>query len=107
MIVTRGRSIFPRRVEEAIYRHPSVAEAIVIGIRDGAHGEIAKAFIALKPGASPLTLGELAAFLEGQLAPHEMPAALETRAELPKTSVGKLSKKDLLAEEAAKRRGPL
>jgi long-chain acyl-CoA synthetase len=105
MIKTRGGSIFPRRIEEALYRHPAVAEAMVIGASDGAGSEIAKAFIALKPGAPPVTPDALAAFLEDKLAPDEVPGAIEIRAALPKTAIGKLSKKDLLAEEAAKRRG--
>jgi long-chain acyl-CoA synthetase len=103
MIRTRGGSIFPRRVEEAIYRHPAVAEAMVVGIPGGEESEIATAFVALKPGSPPVTLDALTAFLEGKLAPQEMPAALEIRAALPKTAIGKLSKKDLLAAEAAKR----
>jgi long-chain acyl-CoA synthetase len=76
---------------------------MVVGIPGGEESEIATAFVALKPGSPPVTLDALTAFLEGKLAPQEMPAALEIRAALPKTAIGKLSKKDLLAAEATKR----
>jgi long-chain acyl-CoA synthetase len=79
-----------------------VAEVSVIGIQDEYRGQSPKAFIALKPGAAPFTLAELQAFLKDKLGKHEMVQALDIRAELPKTPVGKLSKKELYAEEADK-----
>ena len=82
--------------------HPSVAEVCVIGIPDEYRGQSPKAFVALKPGAQPFTLKELQAFLQDKLGKHEMVQVLEIRAELPKTAVGKLSKKDLIDEEARK-----
>jgi long-chain acyl-CoA synthetase len=103
-IASAGQVIFPRRIEEAIHRHSSVAEVAVIGVPDRDRGQIAKAFVVLKPGAEPLTLAALSAFLTDKLSAAEMPAALEIRGELPKTAIGKLSKKDLLAEELASRR---
>ncbi len=102
MILSGGFNVFPRIVEEAIYEHPAVAEATVIGVPDPYRGQAAKAFIALKPGQR-LTFEELKAFLADKLGRHEMPAEMELRASLPKTPVGKLSKKELLAEELAKR----
>ena len=74
----------------------------VIGIPDAYRGQSAKAFIAMKPGAAPVTFDELKAFLADKLAKYEMPAQMEIRASLPKTPVGKLSKKELVAEELAK-----
>ena len=65
---------------------------------------LTKAFVKLKEGAPPLTLDALKAFLAERLGKHEMVQALELRAELPKTPVGKLSKKELYAEEEARRR---
>jgi long-chain acyl-CoA synthetase len=103
MILSGGYNVFPRNIEEAIYEHPSVAEVTVIGIPDDYRGQSAKAFIALKPGSTPFGLEELKAFLADKLAKYEMPTALEFRAALPKTPVGKLSKKELIAEELAKR----
>jgi long-chain acyl-CoA synthetase len=81
-----------------------VAEVIVIGVLDSYRGEAAKAFVRLKPGAAVFSLDELRAFLADKLGKHEMPAHLELRDELPKTSVGKLSKKELVAEERQKAR---
>lgn len=99
MILCGGYNVYPRVIEEAIYEHPSVAEVCVIGIRDAYRGESPKAFITLKPGAEPFTLEELKTFLKRRLGKHEMVQAMEIRAQLPKTPVGKLSKKDLYQEE--------
>ena len=103
MILSGGFNVFPRNIEEAIYEHPAVAEVTVIGIPDAYRGQSAKAFIALKPGAPQFTFEELKAFLADKLAKYEMPVEMEIRANLPKTPVGKLSKKELVAEELAKR----
>ena len=65
--------------------------------------EAAKAFIQLKPNKERLTLEELRAFLADKLGRHELPAALEFRDALPRTAVGKLSKKELIAEERQRR----
>ena len=102
MIISGGFNVYPRHIEEAIYEHPSVAEVTVIGVPDSYRGEAAKAFVALKPGAKEFSLDELRAFLADKVAKYEQPAHLEFRAELPKTAVGKLSKKELVAEEKAK-----
>lgn len=102
MIVSGGFNVYPRAVEEAIYEHPAVAEAVVIGVPDAYRGEAAKTFVKLKPGATLFTLDELRAFLADKLGRHEMPAHLEFRDALPRTAVGKLSKKELVAEERAK-----
>ncbi len=59
MIISGGFNVYPRAVEEAIYEHPAVAEAIVIGVPDRYRGEAAKAFVTLKPGAAPFTLDAL------------------------------------------------
>ncbi len=99
MIISGGFNVYPRTIEEAIYEHPAVAEVIVIGVRDAYRGEAAKAFVQLKAGAKPFTLDELRAFLADKLGRHEMPTHLEFRDALPKTAVGKLSKKELIAEE--------
>jgi long-chain acyl-CoA synthetase len=102
MILSGGFNVYPRAIEEAIYEHPDVEEAIVAGVPDGYRGEAAKAYVKLKSGAAPLTLDALRAFLADKLGRHEMPAALEIRESLPRTSVGKLSKKELVEEERRK-----
>jgi len=103
MLLCGGYNVYPRVLEEAVYEHPSVAEVCVIGIPDEYRGQSPKAFVKLKEGAPELTLDALKSFLKDRLGKHEMIGALEIRAELPKTPVGKLSKKDLVDEEARKR----
>jgi long-chain acyl-CoA synthetase len=102
MILSGGFNVYPSAIEEATYEHPAVAEVIVIGVPDAYRGEAAKAFVRLKPGATAFTLDELRAFLADKLGRHEMPAHLEFRDALPRTAVGKLSKKELMAEERLK-----
>ena len=102
MLLCSGFNVYPRNLEEAIYEHPAVEEVCVIGIKDEYRGQSPKAFVKLKAGAAPFTLPELQAFLKDKLGKHEMVQALDIRAELPKTPVGKLSKKELYEEEARK-----
>ncbi len=96
MITSGGFNVYPRIIEEAVFEHPAVEEVTVVGIPDDYRGEAAKAFIKLKAGQSEFSLEELRAFLEDKLGKHELPGAIEFRPELPKTLVGKLSKKKLL-----------
>ena len=103
MLLCSGYNVYPRIIEEAIYAHPAVAEVCVIGIPDTYRGQSPKAFITLKAGAAAFTLDELKTFLRDRIGKHEMVGAMEIRAELPKTPVGKLSKKTLVDEEAARR----
>jgi long-chain acyl-CoA synthetase len=95
MIISGGFNVYPQMIEQAIYEHPSVQEVIVIGIADDYRGEAAKAFVKLRTGANPFTLEELKGFLAGKLGKHEIPAALDFVDELPRTSVGKLSRHEL------------
>ncbi|MGB9115781.1 dicarboxylate--CoA ligase PimA [Bradyrhizobium sp.] len=95
MIISGGFNVYPQMIEQAIYEHPAVQEAIVIGIPDDYRGEAAKAFVKLRAGAGPFTLDELKAFLTGKLGKHEIPAALDFVDELPRTPVGKLSRHEL------------
>jgi long-chain acyl-CoA synthetase len=102
MIISGGFNVYPNMIESAIYEHPDVEEAIVIGIPDEYRGEAAKAFLKLKAGAAPLSLDSLRAFLTDKLGKHELPAALELRDELPKSAVGKLLANVLADEERAR-----
>jgi long-chain acyl-CoA synthetase len=102
MIISGGFNVFPRNIEEAIYENPDVIEVTVIGVPDEYRGQSAKAFVVLRKGAS-WDLEAMQAFLADKLGHHEMPKELELRDELPKTAVGKLSKKELYEEEEAKR----
>jgi len=103
MLLCGGYNVYPRVIEEAIYEHPAVEEVCVIGIPDEYRGQSPMAFVKLKQGAAAISLDELKSFLKDRIGKHEMVQALEIRAELPKTAVGKLSKKELVDEEARKR----
>jgi long-chain acyl-CoA synthetase len=103
MLLCGGFNVYPRNIEEAIYQHPSVEEVSVIGVPDAYRGETPKAFVKVKAGASAPTFEEMKAFLKDRLGKHEMIGALEIRDELPKTPVGKISKKDLRASDAQAR----
>ena len=103
MLLCGGYNVYPRNIEEAIYQHPSVAECCVIGVPDTYRGQSPKAFVALKPGSAAITLDEMKSFLKSRLGKHEMISEFELRDALPRTQVGKLSKKDLVDEEARKR----
>jgi long-chain acyl-CoA synthetase len=103
LIICSGYNVYPRRIEEAIYEHPAVEEATVIGINDGYRGEAPKAFIKLKAGATA-TEADIRKHLESKISKIEMPAEIEFRDALPKTLIGKLSKKELKAEEEQRRK---
>lgn len=99
LILCGGYNVYPRTVEEAIYLHPAVEEVVVAGLPDPYRGQTVKAYIKLAEGEA-LGEDELRRFLADKLSPIEMPKLVEFRESLPKTMIGKLSRKDLLAEEA-------
>jgi long-chain acyl-CoA synthetase len=100
MIAVSGFKVFPSQIEAILYRHETVKEALVIGIPDPYAGERPKAFVTLhSPGE---TEEGLLTWLNGQLGKHERVVAVEIRETLPKTMIGKLSRKELQAEERAK-----
>ncbi|MFG1478045.1 AMP-binding protein [Xanthobacter sp. V4C-4] len=101
MIISSGFNVYPAAVENAIYEHPAVEEVIVIGVPDSYRGQSAKAYVKLKAGAAPFSLDELTRFLADRLGRHEMPRAVEFRDALPRSPVGKLLPKVLMAEVAA------
>ena len=104
LILCSGYNVYPRMVEEAIYLHPAVAEVTVIGVDDDYRGQSPKAFVKLKEGEK-ITEDEMKTFLADKLSKIEMPSRIEFRLELPKTIIGKLSKKELVAEEVEKHKG--
>jgi long-chain acyl-CoA synthetase len=99
MIISGGFNVYPQVIEQAVYEHPQVEEAAVIGVPHPYRGEAAKVFVKLKDGAPGFTLDELQVFLADKIGRHEMPAALEIRDRLPRTPVGKLSKVELRDDE--------
>jgi len=102
IVIASGYKIYPRKVEEEIYRHPAVEEAVAGGVPDKYRGETLKVWIKLHEGQT-LTAEALTEFLKDKLSPIELPKLIEFRDKpLPKTLIGKLSRKDLIAEDIAK-----
>ncbi len=97
LIKPGGFQVWPREVEEAIMSHPKVLEVGVGGIPDPQRGETVKAWIVVKPGET-LTDAELKAFCKEHLAPYKVPTHYEFRAELPKTTVGKILRRELVRQ---------
>lgn len=101
LIISGGYNVYPRVVEEALYKHPAVLEAVVIGIPDAKRGQVPKAYVKLQEHVQ-VTEEEIQAFLAEHLSVVERPKKIEFRDVLPKTVVGKLSRKELVAEEQGK-----
>jgi long-chain acyl-CoA synthetase len=103
LILVGGYNVYPRNIEEAIYTHPAVAECIVAGVPDRMRGEAVWAWVKAKDGQA-LSESDLRSYLQGRLSPIEMPKKVIVREEpLPKTAVGKLSKRDLLEQEGIRK----
>jgi long-chain acyl-CoA synthetase len=101
MIKTSGENVYPREVEEVLFRHPKVKEAVVAGLPDQFLGEKIKAYVVLKEGESG-TEEEILAFCREHLAKFKVPRVVEFRKELPKTMIGKVLRRVLLEEELKK-----
>ncbi|CDO01692.1 Long-chain-fatty-acid--CoA ligase [Oceanobacillus picturae] len=103
MIIAGGYNIYPREVEEVLYEHEGIQEAVVAGVPDAYRGETVKAYIVLKTG-STLNEEELNRFCRKHLAAYKVPKIYEFRTELPKTAVGKILRRSLVNEEKEKRK---
>ncbi len=102
MINASGFKVLPREVEEVLFMHPKVLEAVVAGIPHPERGDdTVKAYIVPKPGEPP-TVEEIRAFCKLHLAAYKVPREVEFRDELPKTAVGKVLRRILVEEERAK-----
>lgn len=101
MIIAGGFNIYPREVDEVLYQHPKVAEAVTIGVPDAYRGETVKVFIVLKPEFKA-TDKEIIDFCKTKLAPYKVPKLVEFRESIPKSAVGKILRKILRDEEMAK-----
>jgi long-chain acyl-CoA synthetase len=102
MIIVGGLKVLPRDVEEVLFMHPQVQDAVVVGIPHPERGdESVKAYIVPKPGEHP-TLEEIRTFCHQYLAPYKVPREVEYRSTLPKTLVGKVLRRVLVEEERAK-----
>src|SRR5215208_911567 len=98
MIVASGYNVYPREIEEVLFEHDAVAEAVAIGVQDEYRGETVKAFVVTRSGASA-TEEEILDFCKERLAAYKSPKAVEFREELPKSAVGKLLRRVLADEE--------
>jgi long-chain acyl-CoA synthetase len=105
MINVSGFKVYPREVEEVLYQHEEVVEAVAVGVPDEYRGETVKAFVVRKPG-STVTEEELVSYCKENLAPYKVPKLLEFRDELPKSAVGKLLRRVLADEEREKAGAP-
>ena len=94
LILAGGYNVYPREIDEVLYEHPGVREAVVVGVPDAYRGETVKAFIVPDPGAE-LTEEELIGFCRERLAAYKVPKSIEFRETLPKTPVGKISRMEL------------
>jgi len=104
MIIAGGYNIYPREIDEVLYQHPKVADAVAVGLTDAYRGETIKAYVVLKPGETA-DADEIITFCRERLAAYKAPKAVEFRAELPKSTVGKILRKVLRTEEEAKQKG--
>ena len=100
LIISSGFNVYPRTIEEALLANQAVEEANVIGVPDTYRGEAAVAFVKLKDGQS-ISEGELKKFIGDSLNKLEMPREIIFKDQLPKTLIGKLSKKELRDEYKA------
>ena len=104
MIIASGFKVLPRDVEEVLFMHPKVLEAVVAGIPNPQRGDdTVKAYIVAQPGQQP-TVEEIREFCGLHLAPYKVPREVEFRTELPKTAVGKVLRRVLVEEEKAKQK---
>ncbi len=101
MIIAGGYNIYPREVEEVLYEHEAVQEAVVVGVPDPYRGETVKAFIVKKQG-SGITEEELNEYCRKKMAAYKVPRIYEFRDDLPKTAVGKILRRTLVEEEKRK-----
>jgi long-chain acyl-CoA synthetase len=102
MIIAGGYNIYPREIDEVLFQHSKVQEAVCVGIDDQYRGETVKAYVVLKPGEKA-TEEEIISFCRGKLAAYKAPKMVEFRESLPKSAIGKILRKILRQEEMAKK----
>ncbi len=109
IILCSGYNVYPREVEEVLYLHPAVQEAAAVGVPDPYRGESVKAYVVLKPAATA-TAEEIIAFCKRELAPYKVPRQVSFEKDLPKTTIGKVLRRELkdraLAEAKAASKAP-
>jgi long-chain acyl-CoA synthetase len=103
MIIAGGYNIYPREIDEVLYEHPKVQEACAVGVPDEYRGETVKVFIVPKPGET-ITEEEIITYCKEKLAKYKVPKLVELRDSLPKSTVGKVLRKELRAQEIEKQK---
>ena len=101
MIITGGMNVYPRDVEEPLYQHPKIKEAVAVGLPDERWGEAVKVYIVLRDGQTA-TEQEIIDYCQARMARYKVPKYVEFRRELPKSMVGKVLRRQLIAEEHAR-----
>jgi long-chain acyl-CoA synthetase len=101
MIITGGMNVYPRDVEEPLYQHPKIKEAVAVGLPDERWGEAVKVYIVLRDGQTA-TEQEIIDYCHARMARYKVPKFVEFRSELPKSMVGKVLRRQLIAEEQAR-----
>ena len=94
LIQSKGETIFPRDVEEVLYEHPAVLEAVVVGITAGDNGQVVKAYVVPRPGRE-LAEGALKEWCERRLPTSAIPQSFELRDRLPKSFIGQVVRREL------------
>ena len=102
MAIIGGYNVYPREIDEVLYEHPKVREAVAVGVPHPTRGEIIKAYVVPEPGQT-LEQAEVTAWCRERLAAYKVPRRVEFREELPKTLVGKVLRRALREEETAAR----
>ena len=97
MIIVSGFKVYPREVDEILYKHPAVLEAAAVGVPHPSKGEVVKAFVVLRPGATA-TAREIVDHCRANLAPFKVPVEVVFRESLPKTLIGKVLRRVLVDE---------
>jgi len=105
MIIVGGYNVYPRNIEEVLYAHPAVAEAAVVGLSHKTRGQMIKAYIVRKEGQST-DEAELKNYMRDNMSAYSVPHAIEFRESMPKSMIGKILKKELLAEELRRQADP-
>lgn len=101
MVISGGFNIYPREIDEVLFEHPKVAEAVSVGLPDDYYGEIIKAYVVLHEEETA-TEEEIIEFCKEKLAKFKVPRMVEFRTELPKSAIGKVLRRSLLEEERSK-----
>ena len=103
MILVAGYNVSPREIDEVLYEHPKIRDAVCVGLSHPSRGEVIKAYVVLREGES-CDRAEIVAWCRERLANYKVPRMVEFRTELPRTLVGKILRRALKAEEEEKRK---